>query len=293
MKVTNEQKGSTYVILSGFLYGLLGYFGISIIAENFTIYNMLFFRFSIASIFIILFSIISKKKLNLKFSPNLFKAFILGSICYSSCATLYFLSARYIGTGLAVVISFTYPVMIMLYNWLFKQYKVSNTYYCSIALLIIGLFLLIDLNEIKFNLYGIVFAILSSISYATYIIYNKQQSTEISPLSSTFIISLGSCIICLIAALLDNNFILATKFYTWFNIIGMGIICTALPILFFLEGLKYIKSEKAAILSVLEPVCVTIFGALLLNEKLDFAQVLGVITILGGALIAQAEELKQ
>ena len=65
----------------------------------------------------------------------------------------------------------------------------------------------------------------------------------------------------------------------------MGIICTALPILFFLESLKYISSEKASMLTVLEPIFVVIFGVILMHEPITFIQIIGIITILLGALL--------
>ena len=60
---------------------------------------------------------------------------------------------------------------------------------------------------------------------------------------------------------------------------------TVIPILLMLYGLKYISSEKASILSVLEPVFVVIFGILLLGESLRFLSAVGIVLILAGALM--------
>jgi drug/metabolite transporter (DMT)-like permease len=65
----------------------------------------------------------------------------------------------------------------------------------------------------------------------------------------------------------------------------MAIICTALPILLLLKGLKYISSEKAAIVSVLEPVFVLLSGIILLGETVSVMQIFGTIIILSGAVI--------
>ncbi|HGF0879602.1 TPA: EamA/RhaT family transporter, partial [Legionella pneumophila] len=45
---SQEQRGSFYAILSGFLYGFIGYFGISAIHGDLSASNMLFWRFLIS-----------------------------------------------------------------------------------------------------------------------------------------------------------------------------------------------------------------------------------------------------
>ena len=52
-----------------------------------------------------------------------------------------------------------------------------------------------------------------------------------------------------------------------------------------LYSLKYISSERASILSVLEPVFVVIFGVILLGETLHPWHAVGVVFVLLGAMI--------
>jgi drug/metabolite transporter (DMT)-like permease len=72
---------------------------------------------------------------------------------------------------------------------------------------------------------------------------------------------------------------------TWLNLLVIGVIATVIPILLMLHSLKYISSEKASILSVLEPVFFVIFGVVLLGETLQAWHAFGVVLVLLGALI--------
>jgi drug/metabolite transporter (DMT)-like permease len=85
--------------------------------------------------------------------------------------------------------------------------------------------------------------------------------------------------------LVDSSFHVPSGLNNWFNIIGIGLLCTAIPILLLLKALQYIDAEKAATLSVLEPVFVLIFGIILLDEKVTFIQIMGTIIVLSGALM--------
>jgi drug/metabolite transporter (DMT)-like permease len=151
-------------------------------------------------------------------------------------------------------------------------------------MILIGIGFLADLQDLKFDFLGIVFGILSAISYAFYVIGSKKSN--ISPVLSTFLVSIGCMITCLIFACFECSFFVPTHLSQWFNIIGMAIVCTALPILLLLESLKYISSEKASMISVLEPVFVVLFGIILLGETVSNMQIIGMLTVLLGALAA-------
>lgn len=281
-RLSKEHIGTLYAIFSGLLYGLLGYFGISIIREDISIYNMLFWRFLISTLFIgiLLLPYIKKLKDNPK---ELFKVFCFGFIFYGIGSLLYFFASLYIGTGLAMVIFFCHPAIVLCINAVFFKTKITKGYLASVCFIILGLCLLVDLHEFKLDSAGIGLAILSSLFYAIYIVLSKKY--KIAPLSATFVVSLGSAVSAASLSILDSSLIIPSTFNSWINIFGIAIICTAIPILFLLLALKYIQSERVAILSVLEPICVVIFGILLLGETVTYTQIIGSIIVLTAALM--------
>jgi drug/metabolite transporter (DMT)-like permease len=96
---------------------------------------------------------------------------------------------------------------------------------------------------------------------------------------------LGCMVTSLIVSLISHTFVFPSSSTVWLHLFGIAIVATVIPILLMLYSLKYISSEKASILSVLEPVFVVIFGILLLGESLRFLSAIGIILILAGALI--------
>jgi drug/metabolite transporter (DMT)-like permease len=280
--LSNEQKGSLYAITSGLCYGLLGYFGVTIIEADFSITNMLFWRFLVSAIFMacLLLFRLSDLKNNLK---DMIKVILAGAILYCPTSIIFFISSKYIGTGLSMVIFFTYPAVVILLNYLLYKTNISKIYYAAIGLITVGMVLLVDISEFTFDLFGIVLGIISATFYAAYILVSKKN--QLTPLTSTLMVSIGCTLTCLIGSIATDSLQVPATFDLWFNILSLGIICTALPILLLLQGLKYINSEKASILSVLEPVFVVIFGMLLLDETITLIQAIGIIILLSGAII--------
>ena len=279
--LSNEHVGSLYAISSGLCYGFLGYFGVQLLNSNLSIANMLFWRFLVAAFFTFIILMFKKKNIFQPLTENL-KIIFYGIAFYSTSSITYFIGSNYIGTGLAMVVFFIYPAIVMLFNWILYNEGISKRYYLAFSMIIVGILLLADLQELKLDFLGIGFVILSAICYACYVVVSKKS--DISPLVSTFMVLIGCSITCLIVAYIEVSFVIPTK-NNWLNIIFMAIICTALPILLLLKGLKYISSEKAAIVSVLEPVFVLLSGVILLGETVSLTQIFGTITILSGAVI--------
>jgi drug/metabolite transporter (DMT)-like permease len=279
-----ETKGTIYALLSGLCYGLIGYFGVNIINSDFSVVNMLFWRFLVSSILITVILLPMIRRLNLNYI-EVAKVLFFGAAFYSNSAIFYFLASKYMGTGLAMVAFFAYPAIVILLNRVFYKTKISRSYYSAVILIILGMVLLIidEQDMFNFDILGIAFGILSATSYAFYIMSSKKN--KLTPLTSTLMVSISCAFTCLVVALIDNSFALPNNLFLWKNIVGLGVICTALPILLLLEALKYITPEKASILSVLEPVFVILFGVFFLGETVNQYQALGVLVVLIGAII--------
>jgi drug/metabolite transporter (DMT)-like permease len=214
---------------------------------------------------------------------EIFKLFCLGALFYSTSAGIFFVASQYIGTGLSMVILFTFPAIVMFFNWCLYKIKISKHYYMAIILMLLGMLLLVDLSDVTFDILGLGLGLTAAVLYACYIIASKKIT--VSPILSTIMISSGCSTACLLFALINHSFMIPSTLLQWSHILGFGILSTALPMLLLLEGLKKISAEKASILSVLEPVFVVIFGIILLEETLRLPQVIGIITVLSGALI--------
>ncbi|AUH72441.1 DMT family transporter [Legionella sainthelensi] len=281
MMMNQEYRGSIYAILSGFLYSFIGYFGLSAINGHLSASTMLFWRFLISSI-LILFIMLPKIKKNSDSYKNMFLAFLIGIFFYGISTWLYFLASLYIGSGLAMVVFFTYPVVIMLLNYFFYGQSIPKVYYLAILIILFGMVFMVDLDA-SFNLWGMVFAIASAFFYACYIIGSKRNL--LSPNMSTFMVCLGCTVTSFFVSFFNHSFIVPTSTTVWVHLFGIAVIATVIPILLLLYSLKYISSEKASILSVLEPVFVVIFGVLLLGEKIQLWSIVGIVLVLAGAVM--------
>ena len=287
--ISKELKAGGLVILSGILYGFLGYFGTSLIYDHLSLYTMLFWRFFVASVWMFLWGFLRQERL---FSSALtvysfIKLFLFSAIFYSGGSLLFFMASHHTGTGLAMVIFFAYPLFVAIYSWLKGEWKINVLTILSLLSILIGLVLLKGNQSNTISFTGIVIGLIASLSYAVYVLKSKEIAKNLLTTHITTIVCLSCTVVFLTLALLTQSFAFPISLKSWLYVLGLGIIATALPIQLLFEGLKVISPLKASILSVLEPVVTLIVGFLLLEESLSSVQFLGVLVVLGGALLIQ------
>jgi drug/metabolite transporter (DMT)-like permease len=283
-------QASLLVALSGILYGFLGYLGTHVLQEHFSISTMLFWRFLIASIWMYLFWL--KKYFNHETSPInkriLFSMFILSAIGYASSSSFYFMASQYTGTGLAMVVFFSFPVMVALYSCFRRETALSFKTLFTLVAIVLGLLILRNTNNEHASVIGITLGILSAVGYAAYVIGSKYfSSSNVDSNALTISVCLGCTFMFLISSLSTHSFSIPHSWSTWIYVFALGILTTALPIQLMLEGLKSISSVRASILSVLEPLVTVFAGLLLLGETLTHWQMFGAFIILASAVIVQ------
>lgn len=284
-----QMKGTILVALAGVLYGTIGYFGTILKQEGLSVAELLLWRFG-GSVLLLL-----------PFVPSLFKDrltryqwqtfglfFCFGVICYGFGTGLYFEASFMIGTGLAMVLFFTYPLLVVAYSALAEKCWPSFITWVSLALILLGCGMIGLGDRAEINWSGIILAVVSGMSYGVYILASKSRSSVLSPLLGTFAVCLG-CVAAFIGYALftgDGFYIPRDSKVIW-NLFLFSSIGTVLPVLFLLQGVKYISATKTAIISVLEPVTVLLVGVMFLSEPVGVLQAVGAVVILASALVVQ------
>lgn len=291
---TSYQKifqASILVAVSGILYGFLGFLGTNLLQDHMTISDMLFWRFIIAGIWMLLFTLRKHATHKIMHGINkqaLFYMFILGALGYAGSSGFYFMASKHTGTGLAMVIFFSYPMIVAISSWIINRENFNFITGLTLLMMTVGLVLLKDTSGQAYNLIGIFFAILAAICYAGYVIGSKKfSSTRIDSNILATIVCFGCALLYLTLTLSTHGFTLPHTTKSWTNLLALGILATAIPIQLMLEGLKYVSSIRASIISVLEPLITVIVGILLLGESISHVQLLGVLIILGSATAVQ------
>lgn len=285
-----NQKGIILVIACGIFYGLLGYFGKTIISHGFSSYNMLFWRFFIAACFAFIFALPSLLEKNFlkKNLQDIQKITIFSAVFHTTAACLLFASIARMSASLAIVLFFSYPIIVMILNFLIYKTRIGWLEIAILAIMIGGVFLIADVGNFNISFSGIIFGISAAFFYGSYVF--SLQKTAAKPIISVFFITSSCAVFLAIISLIDGSFKIPENFDQIINIIAIGTICAAIPMLLFIKSLKYISAQKAAIVAVSEPISALIFGYVLLGENINYVQLIGVIFVIIAATMASVKK---
>ena len=236
------------------------------------------FRYIVATILIIpiLFknppSLISFKK-NFK----ILMIFTFGSILL----TTGLLSAvNFIEVSLTMLIFATYPIIVLLFSVFINKEKISFRKKLFFFIAFVGIFFVLGPSFEKLNFSGILCACLASLGASTMIISNQRMSNlQINPFHIHIFTNLFNSLffILIIYIFFDVNLKIDTS--AWLLIFISSIFYT---IAFFLQllAIQKIGQSKTALLLYIEPIVGILGATILLSEKLNQFQVVGVFIVM-------------
>ena len=278
--------------LSGALYGTLGLFGVLLIQEGFSINIFLFWRF-LFSVILLLPFLNTKQLWRDVTSKSGLLITIVSGIFYATATSSYFYAVDFIGSGLAMVLFFCYPIFVVLLDWLHGKNSPSKITVIGLLVVMLGTFCLSDPNQWSASFHGLAWGLLCAFSFGIYFYTSQLAIKSISVVSGTFCICLGNCLIFAFLFLWNGVFQVPTIVSALTNISALAVLSTLLPIYFVFVALRYIDGTKASILSVFEPIVTIILGVIFLNEKITVLQYCGVGIVLVGVYLVQSCKKQQ
>jgi len=196
--------------------------------------------------------------------------------------------------GIASTILFVYPVLVAIIMAVFFHEKVSFITMFSIAMAFTGISLLYEGGDGKtLNMFGVLLVILSSLTYAVYIVgVNRSSLKDLPTAKLTFYALLFGVIIYVVRLDFCAALQPVPSPVLWVNVLSLALFPTIISLIMMTLSIHSIGSTPAAILGALEPVTALFFGVAVFGEQLTPRIMLGVLMILTAVtLIIAAQPL--
>lgn len=288
MKINVKAKGYLLGIIAAASYGMNPLFALPLYSDGMDPDSVLFFRylFAIPLLGIMLKSRGRSFRVERRELPVLA---VMGLLVAISSLTL-FLSYNYMEAGIASTLLFVYPLMVACIMALFFKERITwQTIFCMVFALG-GIGLLYDGGDgVTLSLAGTLLVFASSLSYAIYIVgVNQTKLKDIPTLKITFYVLLFGLSLFIVRLLMAGELQFPTKWYLWFNLLGLAVFPTAISFLCTTSAIQYIGSTPTAILGALEPVTALFFGFTVFGEVLTLREWTGVVLIIGAVTLVIA-----
>jgi len=280
--------GILLIAISAAGFGTLAIFGKFLYAAGMDTFTMLFLRFSIAAVLMVILLIARKEPL-----PKgriLGQLIGMGALGYVGQSFTYLSAIKYASAGLVALLLYLYPMFVFILSVIFLREKVTWIKIVSLAIALVGTALTVDPKGGEVT--GVLLAIAAAAIYSVYIIVGTDVMKHVSAFqSSTVIFASAGLVYGILTAF--NGVHLPTVNSGWFAMIGIVLIATVVPVVTFLAGLEMIGPTNAAMLSTLEPVVTVLLAAWLFQEHLSIVALLGGCLILLAVILLTRDELQQ
>ena len=220
---------------------------------------------------------------------------IFGVFGMALCQYTYFRSIVIAGAGIATVLQYLAPSMIIIYLLVRYGKRPSTGEIISVILALAGTICLMGNNGFSFESFRsdvLFWGLLSAVGVA---VYSVSPVRLLATYGTIPIVGFGMLLSGLVAAALFQQ---PHSYATWdvwtvvgcFNVVFLG---TIVSFNAYLEGVKRIGAVSGSILSSIEPISAAFFGWALLGNQFNWVGILGMAMIIATVIIIALEKRGQ
>lgn len=288
--MNDKVKGYILGVIAAASYGTNPLFALPLYADGMNPDSVLFLRYLAAIPVVALIMAIRGR--SFKVSLRQFGILAVMGLLMAVSSLSLFMSYTYMDAGIASTLLFVYPVMVaVIMAGVYKE-RISKVTIACIAVVLIGISMLGRGEEgASLSLVGVMIVMVSSLSYAIYIVgINKSSLDKVPTLTVTFwVLVFGAAVFAARLMLPSVPLTMPSgdgnQWLLWGCVAGLAILPTAVSFLCTTGAVQYIGSTPTAILGALEPVTAVVIGIFVFGESLSMLDVVGIILIISAVSV--------
>ncbi len=202
---------------------------------------------------------------------------VLIGCVWSASMICYLRSVETISVSLAVLILYTYPLLVLLYAIIARQLAPSLKLIILFLAAFAGLYLALSNGDIKLDSAGLIFVVLASLGAAYTFIKGARIAPLMNPLLMTFWVNLTGLV--MILPMMHSNLVVDLSPQAWIAL-AVATIFYVIAIFSQFQALARLPATVAALILNLEPVVSILFAMFILGEQLVLEQWFGVAIVI-------------
>jgi drug/metabolite transporter (DMT)-like permease len=215
----------------------------------------------------------------------------LGIAGLAAVHALYFAAIERLQIGVALVIQYLGPLLILLYLRFFHGRRLAPSLWAAVGVSVVGCFFVVEAYDAdELDGLGLLAAFGAAITFATYLIASERAGHKYEAYT-TLVWGFGFATLFWLVVrppwtfpfeVFDNLENLAI------GVLGVAIVGTLIPFLLMLAALRHLPATRASVVATLEPVLAALIAWPVHDESLGPPQILGGVIVVAAVLWVQA-----
>jgi len=216
----------------------------------------------------------------------------------AGCQTLFFIAASRLPVGIALLLEFTGPMLVVAWLKFGRRVPVPRTAALGVGIALVGLACVVEIwSGLRLDLVGLLAGLAAAACQATYFLIIDRLTGVADPLVMTAAGSVvGAIALTFIAVpwtlpwhvLTDTVAIGERSAPGWMFATWLIVVSTVIAYIAGAAAVQRLSAAVAGAVAYVEVVAASLFALVLLNEKLTTFQILGGVIVLAGAFVAQS-----
>ena len=220
-----------------------------------------------------------------------------GLVAVAACQTLYFVAASRLPVGIAILLEFTGPVLVVGWEKLVRHAHVARESAIGVGVAMLGLAIVVQIwSGVHLDAIGLLAGLGAAAGNATYFLLIDRLAGTVDPLTlTTGGMAVGTVALTPLAApwgapwhILGHSVPLGSHHLPgWTLAAFIVLVSTVLAYLTGAAAVQRLSATVAAGLAYVEPASATLIAWVALGERLSPTQIAGGLIVLAGAYLAQ------
>jgi drug/metabolite transporter, DME family len=272
---------TAFVVLAALCWGLSGGIGGILMADGWDAFVVSFYRGAIGLLFVLVWLALRPRGSGLASRRLWFWSAIAGLGVAGNFA-FYFVSIAEGSIAVAATLMYCAPVFVYLVSFALRLERPTPLKWAAIAMVMLGVVLLTGIYEIGAGDVTLIAAgagLLAGLSYAVFIFGFKYAAPHGSP-QAILAIAFAVLVAILIWPGDADQTVAVLSTPSWPLFAVLGVLGAGLSFILYIVGLNHTTPAVASIVAMVEPVTASLFGVVVLDERLAGPQIFGMGLIL-------------
>ena len=268
-----------FTVLAGVFWGIISIFLKNLTAAGLSSLQVMLFRALLSALMLFIFLVIKNKALLIISIKDLWMFIGTGVVSLTFFSLCYFKTILEVGTSIAVILLYTSPIFILLISAVLFKERITLVKVIALVLTFAGCILVSGVaGDGQISAKGFLIGLCAGFGYALYSIFSRFALKKYNSLTVTFYTFVFSGLSLLPFVHVELLPGLMTP-SVWLLAVGIALVCTVLPYIFYTYGLSGLDTGKAAILVTVEPLVGTLIGIFLWGEPVSVGKLIGIALI--------------
>jgi drug/metabolite transporter (DMT)-like permease len=279
--------------LAALLWGVSGSSAKFLFNSGVTPYQVVQLRLTLAAVILLGWLAIRNPALLRIARRDIWYFALFGAVGMGACQFTYLFAISKIKVAAAILLQYLAPSFIAVHAVVFARDRLSASTVLALAGATIGCYLVVgayDLQLLSLNLVGVLSGILSAVTFAWYSIHGEYGMRRYNPWTVLFYALLFAALVWNILHPPLEAFFHRYSAVEWGWVLYIGILGTLLPFGLYLEGVNLIRSTRASITAILEPITAGVVSYVFLKETMAPLQIAGGLLVIGSIVLLQLKQ---